>query len=118
MCCVTADEAEFRDILAPFLAETLGNLKHRILHDYPDIRTQPAQWFQMWDEVRESVERDGVYLFVCLFALMGPSVSSRGMCEDTVREHVPTAPFFSISDHAARCICLLSPGGQEGGGCA
>lgn len=46
------DAVEFRDRLAPFLTETLGNLRQKINPDLPDLRSRPAEWFRTWDQVR------------------------------------------------------------------
>lgn len=45
------DSVEFRDRLAPFLEQSLGNMRQRITPDLPDLIDQPAEWFKHWDDV-------------------------------------------------------------------
>lgn len=53
----SADMSEFRDSLAPFLSATVGNMRRRLNQDLPDLMTQPAQWFNTWDEVGQALCR-------------------------------------------------------------
>ncbi|CAM9805956.1 unnamed protein product [Ectocarpus sp. 12 AP-2014] len=46
----TLDTAEFRNRLAPFLAQSIGNMRQRITPQLPDLKDQPAEWFKYWDE--------------------------------------------------------------------
>eukprot|EP00903_Cladosiphon_okamuranus_P016360 g15087.t1 len=46
----TLDATEFRDRLAPFLTQSLGNMRRRIVPELPDLRDQPSEWFRHWDE--------------------------------------------------------------------
>ncbi|CAN0459886.1 unnamed protein product [Ascophyllum nodosum] len=46
----TLDASEFRNLLAPFLEETMGNLRKRINKDLPDLAREPMEWFDYWDE--------------------------------------------------------------------
>lgn len=46
-----SDSTEFRDRLAPFLAQSLGNMRRRITPELPDLKDQPSDWFRHWDQV-------------------------------------------------------------------
>eukprot|EP00752_Nemacystus_decipiens_P006257 g5642.t1 len=46
----TLDSTEFRDRLAPFLTQSLGNMRRRITPELPDLKDQPSEWFKHWDE--------------------------------------------------------------------